>query len=55
MNSKERILSAYRCKEVDRIPVISAVNPYGNLHWIQKEPSYRAWKRQNEQKLMDFY
>jgi len=40
MTPKERILSAYRCREVDRIPIVVERNPYDNTHWMQKEPSY---------------
>lgn len=40
MTPQERILSAYRCKKVDRVPIITGINPYDVSHWRNKESSY---------------
>ncbi len=40
MTPKERLLAAYRCQTVDRIPLVIWVNPYDPSHWMAREPSY---------------
>jgi hypothetical protein len=40
MTPRERLLAAYRCEEVDRIPIVIWVNPYNTFHWMSREPSY---------------
>lgn len=39
MNVEQRVLTALRCEEPDRVPVFLFLNPYGNA-WCTSEPSY---------------
>ena len=40
MNTEERILTALRCEEPDRVPVVVYLNPYTS-NWVTNDRSYR--------------
>jgi uroporphyrinogen-III decarboxylase len=40
MTTEQRVLTALRCEQPDRVPIFVYLNPYVNNEWYSKDPSY---------------